>query len=195
MTPIPHRFFQQPWPEGEYRMFQIGFVVDDLVDAATQWADVLGVGPFHVMPRREVPCTFHGDETTLDSQQAIAQAGPVQIELIKDFGDGPSIYRELADLGGSRFHQLCTITPRYDSTLAHYRQAGLEVANEITDRGLRIAHVDTRGAFGFFTEVLEESPELLADTAKIATTCAEWDGRDPVRVLTRAGYRLPGHED
>ncbi|WP_158230329.1 hypothetical protein [Pseudofrankia asymbiotica] len=25
-----HRHFQQPWPEGAYRLFQLGFVVDDL---------------------------------------------------------------------------------------------------------------------------------------------------------------------
>ncbi len=170
MTSIPHRLFQQPWPEGEYRMFQIGFVVDDLVDAAMRWA-------------------------SLDAQQAIAQAGPVQIELIKQFGDRPSIYRELADMGGSRFHQLCTITPQYDRTLAHYRQAGYEVANEMTDRGQRIAHIDTLDDFGFFTEVIEETPEFLVNVDKIATTCAEWDGSDPVRVLTRDGYRLPGQED
>ena len=191
MTPVPHRLFQQRWPEGEYRMFQIGFVVDDLVGTATRWARVLGVGPFHVLPRRDVPCTFRGVETTLDAQQAIAQAGPVQIELIKEFGDRPSIYRELADMGGSRFHQLCTITSHYERTLAHYRQAGYEVANEMRDRGQRIAHIDTVDDFGFFTEVLEETPELLANVTRIAATCAEWDGADPVRVLTRDGYDLP----
>jgi len=191
MTPLPHRLFQQPWPEGEYRMFQIGFVVDDLVAAAMRWARVMGVGPFHVLPRRDIPCVLRGVESSLDAQQAIAQAGPVQIELIQEFGDRPSIYRELSDLGGSRFHQLCTITSRYDQSLAHYREAGYEVVNEMTDRGQRVAHVDTVDDFGFFTEVLEETPELLADVTRIAATCAEWDGTDPVRVLTRDGYRLP----
>ena len=26
---------------------------------------------------------------------------------------------------------------------------------------------------------------------QIARTCAEWDGTDPVRILTRDGYRTP----
>ena len=43
--PTPHRLFQQAWPEGEYRMFQLGFVVDDLLAAADRWVRVFGVGP------------------------------------------------------------------------------------------------------------------------------------------------------
>jgi hypothetical protein len=191
MPPIPHRLFQQEWPEGEYRMFQIGFVVDDLVAAAMRWASVMGVGPFHVLPRRDVPCTFRGVETSLDAQQAIGQAGPVQIELIQEFGDRPSIYRQLTEMGGSRLHQLCTITPHYKEALAHYMQAGYEVANEMAPRGQHMALIDTVEDFGFFTEVVEETEEFLANLATIATACAEWDGRDPVRVLTRDGYRLP----
>jgi hypothetical protein len=45
--------------------------------------------------------------------------------------------------------------------------------------------------FGFFTEVVEETPEFLHQLGKIAQTCAEWDGADPVRLLTRDGYRTP----
>jgi hypothetical protein len=45
--------------------------------------------------------------------------------------------------------------------------------------------------FGFFTEVVEETPEFLQQLGKIAQTCAEWDGADPVRLLTRNGYRTP----
>ena len=38
MAPIDHRLFEQPWPEGEYRMFQLGFVVDDVLEASARWA-------------------------------------------------------------------------------------------------------------------------------------------------------------
>ena len=41
-----HRLFQQPWPDGEYRFFQLGFVVDDLFAAADRWVQVYGVGPW-----------------------------------------------------------------------------------------------------------------------------------------------------
>ncbi|WP_156663093.1 hypothetical protein [Mycobacterium sp. 1274761.0] len=38
--PAGYPLFQQPWPEGEYRIFQLGFVVDDLLAAACRHATV-----------------------------------------------------------------------------------------------------------------------------------------------------------
>jgi len=191
MTSIPHRLFEQAWPEGEYRLFQLGFIVDDLVGAAERWALVHGVGPFHMPPRAEAHCTYRGAAATIDVQVAVAQAGPVQIELIKQHCDRPSVYRDLVAGGRSRFHQLCTVTADYDRTAAHYEQLGYELASEMRPPGGRVAYFDTFDDFGFFTEVVEEMPGFLAMLGKIAETCAEWDGRDPVRLLTRDGYRTP----
>jgi hypothetical protein len=194
MTSIPHRVFEQPWPEGEYRLFQLGFVVDDLFGAAANWARVFGIGPFHVLPRVEVPCTYRGTESAMDVQVALAQAGPVQIELIKQHDDRASVYRDLAERGPCGFHQICTVTPDYDRTRAHYEQLGYELATEVRAQqaqGQRVAYFDTFDDFGFFTEVIEQTPEFLAQLAEMARTCAEWDGTDPVRILTRDGYRTP----
>ena len=70
MTPLPHRLFEQSWPEGEYRLFQLGFVVDDLLGTAMRWATVFAVGPFHVLPRIESPCTYRGTASAVDVQIA-----------------------------------------------------------------------------------------------------------------------------
>src|SRR3954452_14446948 len=113
MTSIPRRLFEQPWPEGEYRFFQLGFIVDDILGTAADWARVFGVGPFHVFPRVEEPCTYRGTESACDMQVAVAQAGPVQIELIQQYCDRPSVYRDLVATGRSRFHQLCTLASDY----------------------------------------------------------------------------------
>jgi hypothetical protein len=191
MPPIPHRLFQQQWPEGEYRLFQVGFVVDDLLDTAAHWARVFGVGPFHVLPPIEQACTYRGTATGVNVQVGVAQAGPVQIELMQQHCDRPSVYRELVDKGHSRFHQLSTVTRDYDATKAHYEQLGYEPACEMVARGQHLAFFDTVDDFGFFTEVVEEVPGFLESLDKIAQTCAEWDGSDPVRILTRDGYRTP----
>ena len=52
-NPLHHKLFQQPWPEGEYRFFQLGFIVDDLLPAAENWVRTFGIGPFHVLPRMQ----------------------------------------------------------------------------------------------------------------------------------------------
>jgi hypothetical protein len=191
MTSIPDRLFQQQWPEGEYRLFQLGFVVDDLLGAAAHWARVFGVGPFHVLPPIEQPCTYRGTESGVNIQVAVAQAGPVQIELMQQHCDRPSVYRDLFGKGESGFHQLCTVTRDYDGKKAHYERLGYEAVTEMVARGQHLAFFDTVDDFGFYTEVVEEVPGFLASLEKIAQTCAEWDGTDPVRLLTRDGYRTP----
>lgn len=191
MTSLPHRLFQQPWPEGEYRMFQLGFVVDDVLEEAARWARVYGIGPFHILPRVETPCTYHGNASAVEVQIGVSQAGPVQIELIQQLCDRPSVYRDLVGKGESGFHQVCTVTADYDGKIAYYQQLGYELVTEMVVKGQHLAYFDTVDEFGFYTEIVEETPGFLASLDTIAKTCAEWDGRDPVRILTRDGYRTP----
>jgi len=186
-----HGLFQQPWPEGEFRFFQLGFVADDLLAAAARWAAVHRVGPFHVLPAAEVDCTYRGTRSALSLQIAVAQAGPVQIELIEQRDDRPSVYRDPFTATQAGFHQLCTVTPDYDGRRRHLEGLGYELASEIVAGGYRVGFYDTVADFGFFTEVVEETPGFVAQLAAISRTCAEWDGTDPVRLLSRGGYRTP----
>src|SRR6516225_2608855 len=104
------KLFEQTWPEGEYRFFQLGFVVEDIIASAFKWAEVHRVGPFHVLPVMNTACSYRGTPSSMKLQVAVAQAGPVQIELIQQHDDSPSIMREAVGEGRSVFHQLCTVT-------------------------------------------------------------------------------------
>lgn len=183
MSPIEHPLYQQPWPDGEYRFFQMGFVVDDVIAAATRWATVFGVGPFHVLPVFDQQSTYRGTEATITSQVAVAQAGPVQIELIHQLCDRPSVFREWSRDGTCAFHQLATVTPDYDGKKAHYEGLGYEIAGESSSGRFRVAFVDTLADFGFYTEVVESTPGFLANLGKLAQASASWDGADPLRML------------
>jgi len=191
MTTRDHPLFEQPWPEGEYRLFQLGFYVDDVVAAAERWTRVFGVGPFSLLPRRISSSTYRGRTCPIDVQVAAAQAGPVQIELVQQFDDQPSIYRDLFPSGAIGLHQLCTVTDDYDAKRAHYVDLGYEIVSEIDAHGFRVAYVDTTADFGFFTEVVASSPAILEQFARLSRMAEDWDGRDPVRILTRDGYDVP----
>jgi hypothetical protein len=191
MIDISHRLYEQEWPGGEYRFFQLGFVVDDLVASAGKWARVHGVGPFHVLPVVEQEAVVRGEPAPVSIQVGVAQAGPVQVELIQQHCDRPSIFREWSQDGTRPFHQLATVTTDYDGKKAHYEQLGYPIAAESTGGRFRVAYVDTAEDFGFYTEVVEETSRFLAQLRQIAETCANWDGADPVRLLTRDGYRVP----
>jgi hypothetical protein len=191
MSAVEHPFFEQAWPEGEYRMFQIGVVVDDIIGACGEWARVFGIGPFHVFPRIETACWYRGDDTAVDLQIAVAQAGPVQIELIQQHCDRPSVYRELAG-DGSRIHQLCAITSDYHGKKAWYESLGYRLVSEMVVRGQHVGFVATFADFGFYTELAEDVPGFVEGLTRVARTCAEWDRiTDPVRILTKDGYRTP----
>jgi hypothetical protein len=191
MSAAPHPLFEQPWPEGEFRFFQLGFLVDDVIAAAQRWTTVFGVGPFTVLPRRMSRSTYRGQVSEQETQIAAAQAGPVQIELIQQFDDVPSVYREVFPEDGNGLHQLCTVTDDYEGKRAHYEALGYEIMGELEAKGHRVLYVDTVADFGFVTEVVANVPGFLEQLAAMARTCAEWDGTDPVRILTRDGYRTP----
>jgi hypothetical protein len=38
---------------------------------------------------------------------------------------------------------------------------------------------------------VEQTPKFLVQLDRVSQTCADWDGTDPVRLLTRDGYRVP----
>lgn len=195
MTAPGHPLYEQPWPEGEYRFFQLGHVVDDIVGAARRWVGTFGIGPFHVLPLVDQRLTLaDGTVQPLRVQVAVAQAGPVQIELIQQHCDTPSLYRDWSRGGTSSFHQVATVTEDYDAKTAHLRKQGYDVVAESLAGRFRVAYVDTVEAFGFYTEVVELVPGFLDQVAAVARTCATWDGTDPVRLLTRAGYRVPDSE-
>jgi hypothetical protein len=190
-TPPAHPLYEQPWPDGEFRFFQLGHVVDDVIAAATSWVRTFGVGPFHVLPVVAQQADYRGEVRTVQIQVAVAQAGPVQIELIQQHCDTPSVFSEWSRRGASSFHQMATLTSDYDAKVAHFQALGYSIAAESLGGGFRVAYIDTATEFGFCTEIVDAPSSFVDQVRGISDTCANWDGRDPVRIMTRGGYRVP----
>jgi len=189
--PPAHPLFEQSWPEGEFRFFQLGHVVDDIFAAAATWAKTFGIGPFHVLPPVDQRATYGDEIRSVTIQVAVAQAGPLQIELIQQHCDTPSIFQDWSRGGTSAFHQIATVTADYDGKLAHLKTLGYSLAAESVGGKFRVAYVDTAREFGFYTEVVESTPSFLEHLRAVSDTCAVWNGSDPVRIMTRGGYRVP----
>lgn len=189
------RLYQGEWPEGAYRFFQIAYVVPDLIAACERWSRVYGVGPFHVLPARVGKVFHRGTERDVELRLATTQAGPVQIELIEQVSDGPSIYRDVYAGGTGGFHHIGLITHDFDATGAHFESLGYEKAAALQAGDMRVAYFDTVRDFGFVTEVIEYQEGFASYLARHSDTCRDWSGNDPVRILTRDGYRVPGAGD
>ena len=79
-------------------MEQMGFVVDNFEEPIKHWTEKLNVGPFFILEHLRFKYVYYngkiGKKTNIDFSVALAYSGDIQIELIKQHCDTPSIYNE-----------------------------------------------------------------------------------------------------
>ena len=70
-------------------IIQNGYVVRDIAAAMRLWIEVLCVGPWFYIDHLSVPdFTYKGQPSPVDVSLALANSGPLQVELIQGaFGD------------------------------------------------------------------------------------------------------------
>jgi hypothetical protein len=84
---------------------QVGYVVTDLDQALASWIE-LGVGPWYVMRGLPMCALYRGEPCEITLSLALANSGELQVELIHQQGDIPSIFTEFLTSRGEGFHQL-----------------------------------------------------------------------------------------
>ena len=168
-NPLRRKFFQNAW------------VVDDLETAIHRWVDELGVGPFFVTEYRGVlqDVIYRGSPGVLDMKVALAQNGPIQVELIEPIST-PSAYRDSVT-SGAGFHHMCTWSEDVSADVAYLESLGYPAANTAKVRDIEIAYVDTRPLLGCMLEFVTVNRATQARFAEIAAAGENWDGADPIR--------------
>ena len=169
----------------ETAVFQNAWVVDDVEAAAMNWVNTFNIGPFFLAeygPEQLVDITYHGEPGELNMLVAIAQAGPVQIELIQPLGDKPNAYRDTVAPGENKFHHMCVWSSDIDADLEYYASLGCTIANTGRVKGSsRFAYVDSHPQLNCMLELLEHNEMFEKAFKMIADTCANWDGKKPIR--------------
>lgn len=168
--------------EGPIR--QIGYIVRDLDAAVESWC-AQGVGPWFTMRDVEQKdCSYRGTVVNATTSLAFANSGPMQIELIQQVDDNPSIYREFVDAHGEGFHQHAWWATDFDAVMQKADAAGSPVVWSGAGGTVRFAYFELDPRISTVVEVMElnESSQGLADL--VAGAAAVWDGvTDPVRSL------------
>ncbi len=162
---------------------QIGYVVDDLDRAMASWL-ALGVGPWFVIRVLPMGATYRGEpcETTLSV--AWSNSGELQIELIQQQDDTPSIFTEFLTTRGAGYHQLAYWTTDFEDTMRNIEKAGWPVVwSGGEGYGVRFAYVEPVGAPAAIIEISELTEATAANAMFIHDAAAEWDGNDPIRDL------------
>jgi len=171
---------------GEIR--QIAFVVPDIDEAMRYWTETLGIGPFFVK-RAIVFSDFQYRGHAAISPRisiALANSGALQIELIEQHDDVPSIYRDFLRSGRFGLQHVsawltCAEFDRLKETLVH---SGIEIAQEgtVPSSGARVAYFATeKGSGSLIFEISDlRDPRHAARIQGIADASRSWDGTHPV---------------
>ena len=172
---------------GEIR--QAGYVVDDIEAAMDHWSRVLGVGPFFYNERVPIE-NYVYRETRYEPHNsvALANSGPLQIELIQTRNDVPSMYRDFKQSGKSGLQHVAYWTDEYDADFARLTAQGFipAMGGEVGERG-RFIYFDTEYHPGTVIELSEVTGPKGRMFDLIRAASLGWDGTDPVRPFPDLG--------
>jgi hypothetical protein len=163
---------------------QNGYVVRDLDRAIDAWLTI-GVGPWLLLPHLTQTGSVYRDQPTAPVVSiAFANSGDMQVELIQQEDDSPSIYREFLDAGREGFHHLAWWTEDFGGVTRAAEDAGWPVVHAGNAGGMaQFAYYDAGG----FTSTVIEVMELTDATRWLVATVRDaydgWDGSNPVRNL------------
>lgn len=165
------------------RIRQIGYVVDDLDDALESWV-ALGVAPWFVLRRIVQKAHYRGEPHEVTISIALANSGELQLELIQQHGETPSVYTEFLADHGPGFHQLAYWPTDYDATMGAVNDAGWPVVwSSAEEGGVRYAYVEPPAGVATVVEIMEFT-EVTEGLAKFVRDAADnWDGSEPIRPL------------
>jgi Glyoxalase/Bleomycin resistance protein/Dioxygenase superfamily len=162
---------------------QNGYVVEDVEAAMRYWSETLGVGPFYYAPRVPVKnFRYRGEPQAIEVSVALANSGPLQIELVQQRNDVPSMYKAFRDAGHVGLQHIAYWTESFDQDIARLTAQGLKVAmsGEVGEHG-RYAYFDTEFHPGSVIELSEVAGPKGKLFRLIREAAEGWNGKDPVR--------------
>jgi methylmalonyl-CoA/ethylmalonyl-CoA epimerase len=163
-------------------VMQIAFVPSDFDAAIAHWTQMMGVGPFFLIENIALEnVRYLGEPSDCVFTIALAYWGDMQVELIRQENDAPSIYRGCE---GGALHHTCILTDDINRarTIAIGAGATILVEAKVGDDGA-VLYVDTGGGPGSIVEILQPASGSDALFALIKDASVGWDGSDPVRRL------------
>ena len=166
---------------------QNGYVVNDMDSALHHWTTVLGVGPFYLIDSVDLDWfRFHDDSAIPELSIALGNSGPLQIELICQRDDTPTMYREFLADGGEGLQHAAMWSTDYQRDLDHMVDNGFVAAQEGQIGGPegRFVYFESDGPRGSVLELSDVSGAKGEFFEHIRAAAEHWDGSRPVR---RAG--------
>lgn len=146
---------------------QVGFVVKDLDATVESWTRLFGIGPWHFytygkpLVRR---MSYHGRPAEYRMRLALANIGPLRIELIEPL-EGDTVYADFVREHGYGMHHLGLLTDDMEGSLDQARAAGLTMTMDGAGFGKdgdgHYAYLDTEAALGTTIELIQRPRDRM----------------------------------
>lgn len=164
------------------KIFQIAYVVPDIDAAVRHWTESLGVGPFfivrHAKYREQI---YRGEQMSADVSLAFAYAGDLNIELIQQHDDTPSVFRDFRLRHGAGVQHLGVLSDDIDSDTARLSGQGISVLQRgVSADGVETRFFDTELHPGAMLELIRGTAEVRAVFEQMRAAAAAWDHAQPI---------------
>ncbi|RJF98641.1 VOC family protein [Noviherbaspirillum saxi] len=167
------------------KICQIGYVVQDIEAAMQHWLS-MGVGPwFHAENVNIDYFNYRGQASSALIGAAVANSGDMQIELIQMKNDGPSMWKEFVEAGGTGIQHIAYWTKDYQAVLDRARSLGHKVAQEGQIGGPtgRFCYFESASTPGTVIELSDISGPKGQIFEQVRLAALNWDGTNPIRKV------------
>ena len=163
-------------------VMQIAFVPVDFDAAIKHWTRVMGVGPFFLIENIALAeMRYLGEPSDCVFTIALAYWGEMQVELIRQENDAPSIYRGCDD---GALHHTCVLTDNIEQARHTAAESGATVLVEAkVGADGAVLYIDTGGGPGSIVEILQPASGSDVLFSMIKDASLDWDGSNPLRGL------------
>ena len=162
---------------------QMGYVVRDIDAAMRHWVDACGVGPWFYAERLPLfAFSYRGvRHDGIHLSIALANSGDVQLELIQQRCETPSMYRDFLAAGHEGLQHWSSWPEDYDALYERAVANGYAVGQEGDGPRGRFVYFANEGHPGTVIEMAHLTPTRRRIFDRIRAAAQGWDGHDPIR--------------
>jgi len=167
------------------QVMQLAYVPANFDAALAFWTQTMGAGPFFALDHVQLDdVKVDGVPAQIDFSMVLGYWGDIQIELIRQHNEAPSIYKTWRDEGREGLHHVCILVDDMAEARRVCAAAGAKVRQEgKVAGGGEVIYVDTGGGPGTMVEILRPAPGGAQFFAMMRDAARDWDGSEPVRRL------------
>ncbi len=165
-------------------VMQTCYVVEDIMAAIHYYTRTLNIGPFYLLSRAKgQDRMYRGRNMPSETSVAMAFSGNMNVELVQQHDDVPSVVKEHVDRYGYGFHHFGLAYEDVEAVIPLYQGEGFEVvgSNPVPTGGTVYFLQDDNPVQPGYVELIPFNEGMDETFTRFWQAAQDWDGSDPVR--------------